>query len=100
MRQQLCIEEDNIFTYGKYYLLLWNTAYKVGANHCNIELLCYVWHAFAGPIRHYIDYPLLEFWFPEAVYTSNCQQLHPEPQTWPSHRRPDRINPLGPEHCH
>jgi hypothetical protein len=42
----------------------------------------------------------LEFWFPEAVYTSNCQQLHPEPQTWPSHRRPDRINPLGPEHCH
>ncbi len=48
--QQLGIEEDNIFTYGKYYLLLENAAYEVGANHCDIELLCYIWQAIAGPI--------------------------------------------------
>ncbi len=48
--QQLCIEEDNIFIYSKYYHLLWNAAYEVEANHCDIQLLCYIWHAIAGPI--------------------------------------------------
>ncbi len=76
--QQLCIKEDNIFCYDKYYLLLWYAAYKVGVNHCDIELLCYVWHAIAGPIWHYISNPPLEFWFPETVYTtaSNFIQNH------------------------
>jgi hypothetical protein len=70
MHQQLLIEKDNIFTYSIYYLLLWNTAYEVGTNHCDIELLCYIWHAIAEPIQHYIDDPLLEFWFPEGIYTT------------------------------
>jgi hypothetical protein len=41
-QQQLHIEEDNIFTYSKYSLFLWNAAYEVGANHFDIELLCYI----------------------------------------------------------
>jgi hypothetical protein len=37
---------------------------------CDIELFCYIWHAIAGPILHYINDPLLEFWIPEAIYTT------------------------------
>jgi hypothetical protein len=42
--------------------------------------------------------PLLEFWFPKAIYTtaSNFFWLW----TWASHGWPDGIEFLGPEHCH
>ncbi len=72
--------DDNIlFTYGAYYRLLSNAIRKVGVNpvphqtgyralspskkqHVN-ELLCYAWHMLAGPIHHYLDNPLFEYWF-------------------------------------
>ncbi len=100
MHQELCIEEDNIFTYSKYYLLLQNAAYEVGVNHCDKELLCYIWQPIAGPIWWYIDDPLLEFWFPDTFYTAASDFMHLNPQTWPSQGRPDCADSLGPEHCH
>ncbi len=50
----------------------------MGANHCDKELLCYIWKAIAGPIQWYIDDPLLEFWFPAIFYTaaSDFIQIH------------------------
>jgi hypothetical protein len=30
--------------------------------HVN-ELLCYIWHTLAGPIQHYLDNSLFEYWF-------------------------------------
>jgi hypothetical protein len=32
----------------------------------NNELLCYVGHALAGPIRNYLKNPLFKYWFPET----------------------------------
>ncbi len=83
MCQQLCILEDNIFTYGKCYLLLWNAAYKVGANHSDIELLCYIWHAIAGPIWHYIDNFLALYLILNLCHTvSDDLQWHSEYHTY------------------
>jgi hypothetical protein len=35
------------------------------------ELLCYMWHTLAGPIRNYLNKPLFgplfKYWFPEMV---------------------------------
>jgi hypothetical protein len=54
----------NIFTYFKYNQLLQNTAYEVGTNHHNKEMLCYIWQMSAGPIHYSLDDSLLEYWFP------------------------------------
>ena len=33
---------------------------------CDNELLCYIWQMIAGPIHHYLDNPLLAYWFPKS----------------------------------
>jgi hypothetical protein len=74
MHQELCIEEDNIFTYSKYYLLLQNAAYEVGVNHWQRAFVLHL----ATNCRTY----LMVYWWPTVrVLVSqhllhSCQWLH------------------------
>ena len=95
---QLPDNDDNIlFTYGAYYRLLSNAIHEVGVNpipqqtgyralspskkECVNKLLCYVWHMIAGPIHHYLDNPLFEYWFHKMddFYTTASNFLKDEP---------------------
>jgi hypothetical protein len=86
LREEVQVHENDDsthFTFGAYYKLLCNALREVGINNVprdtgsklapkpskkktNNELLCYVWHTFAGPIRNYLNNPLLKYWFPET----------------------------------
>jgi hypothetical protein len=85
------------FTNGAYYRLLSNAVHEVGVNpvpqqankyllspsekECVNNLLCYIWHMIAGPIYHYLDNPLFEYWIHKMddFYTTASNFLKDEP---------------------
>jgi hypothetical protein len=64
----LGLDDNRMFTYHRYYHLLWNAVHEVGTNHGDIEFVCYVWHMIVRPIGCFVGLLELDYWFPTDFY--------------------------------